>query len=199
VCVSLLFFTSLAQAKPLAPEKVPDSLKPWISWVLQEQPERDCPFFYNSFEQKHCSWSTQLNLDLATSKGVFTGSWQVYKENDWIVLPGDEKHWPLSVTANGKTAGVMNKDGRPSIKLAAGIYDIKGEFLWDAIPDNLTLPIDTGLISLQMNGQTINMPTIKDGQLWLKDSDRGQLNPKMCRTGLMCKYLEKSLMTCHCK
>ncbi|MDD1609885.1 MAG: hypothetical protein LUO95_04585 [Methylococcaceae bacterium] len=178
VCVSLLFFTSLAQAKPLAPEKVPDSLKPWISWVLQEQPERDCPFFYNSFEQKHCSWSTQLNLDLATSKGVFTGSWQVYKENDWIVLPGDEKHWPLSVTANGKTAGVMNKDGRPSIKLAAGIYDIKGKFLWDAIPDNLTLPIDTGLISLQMNGQTINMPTIKDGQLWLKDSDRGQLKPE---------------------
>lgn len=178
VCFSLLFFSSLIQAKPLAPEKVPESLKPWISWVLQEQPERDCPFFYNSFEQKHCSWATSLNLALSTNKGVFTGSWQVFKENDWVVLVGDEKHWPLSVTANGKTALVMDKDGRPTIKLVAGVYEIKGEFLWDTIPDNLTLPDDMGLISLQMNGQVINTPTIKDGQLWLKDSDRGQVKPE---------------------
>lgn len=178
VCVCIMFFTSLVQAKPLAPDKVPDTLKPWISWVLQEQPERDCPFLYNSFEQKRCSWSTQLSLELSANKGVFTGSWQVYKEDDWVYLVGDTKYWPLSVTANGKTAWVMDKDGRPAIKLATGVYDIKGEFLWDAIPDNLTLPDDVGLISLQMNGQTINTPTIKDGQLWLKDSDRGQIKPE---------------------
>ncbi len=178
VCISLLFFTSLSQAKPLAPEKVPDPLKPWISWVLQEHPERGCPFLYNSFEQKRCSWSTQLSLNLNASKGEFTGTWQVYKEDDWIYLVGDEKHWPLSVTANGKTAWVMDKGGRPAIKLSTGIYDIKGEFLWDTIPDNLTLPDDTGLISLQMNGQPINMPTIRDGQLWLKESDRGQVKPE---------------------
>jgi hypothetical protein len=176
--VSLLFFTSLTQAKPLAPEKVPDPLKPWISWVLQDQPERGCPFLYNSFEQKRCSWSTQLSLNLNANKGEFTGTWQVYKEDDWVYLVGDEKHWPLSVTANGKTAWVMDKGGRPAIKLTAGVYDIKGEFLWDTIPDNLTLPDDTGLISLQMNGQPINMPTIRDGQLWLKESDRGQVKPE---------------------
>ena len=106
---SLLLFTSFVQAKPLAPEKVPESLKPWISWVLQEHPERDCPFLYNSFEQKHCSWSTQLNLDLNASKGSFCGTWQVYKKDDWVYLVGDQKHWPLSVTANGKTAWVMDK------------------------------------------------------------------------------------------
>jgi hypothetical protein len=51
VCLSSLFFISFAHAKPLAPEKVPDVLKPWISWVLQEQPERDCPFLYNSLSR----------------------------------------------------------------------------------------------------------------------------------------------------
>ncbi|MDP3010031.1 MAG: hypothetical protein Q8N30_13305 [Methylococcales bacterium] len=176
--VSLLFFTSFTQAKPLAPDKVPDELKPWINWVLQEQPERDCPFLYNSFEQKHCSWATSLNLVLSANKGVFTSSVQVYRDDDWLVLVGDEKHWPLSVTANGKTALVMEQDGQPAIKLTKGTYEIKGEFLWDSIPDNLTLPNDTGLISLQMNGQTINAPTIKDGQLWLKESDRGQAKPE---------------------
>lgn len=175
---SLLLFTSFVQAKPLALEKVPESLKPWISWVLQEYPERNCPFLYDSFEQKHCSWSTQLSLDLNVNKGSFSGTWQVYKKDDWVYLVGDEKHWPLSVTANGKTALVMDKSGRPAIKLTTGVYDIKGEFLWDMIPDNLTLPNDTGLISLQMNGQVIHTPTIKDGQVWLKESDRGQVKPE---------------------
>lgn len=176
--ISTLFLTSFVHAKPLAPEKVPDDLKPWISWVLQEQPERDCPFLYNSFEQQHCSWATQLSLDLTANKGVFTGSWQVFKEDDWIVLVSDAKHWPLSVTASGKTALVMEKNGRPAVKLTKGVYDIQGEFLWDVIPDNLTLPEEMGLISLQMNGQTIHTPTIKDGQLWLKDSDSGQIKPE---------------------
>ena len=111
--------------------------------MLQEHLERDCPFLYNKFEQKHCSWSTQLSLDLNASKGSFSGTWQVYKKDDWVYLVGDEKHWPLSVTANGKTAWVMDKSGRPAIKLTTGVYDIKGEFLWDMIPDNLTLPDDT--------------------------------------------------------
>lgn len=178
VCVSLLLFSSFAQARPLPPDKVPDTLKPWIDWVMQDYPDRGCPFLYNSFEQKHCSWSTQLSLNLNASKGEFSGTWQVYKNDDWVYLVGDEKHWPLSVTANGKTAWVMDKGGRPAIKLTTGIYDIKGEFLWDTIPDNLTLPDDTGLISLQMNGQAIQTPTIRDGQLWLKESDRGQAKPE---------------------
>ena len=176
--VSLLFFMSFVQAKPLAPDKVPDELKPWINWVLQEQPERDCPFLYNSFEQKHCSWATSLNLVLSANKGVFTSNVQMYRDDDWLVLVGDEKHWPLSVTANGKTALVMEQDGQPVIKLTKGAYEIKGEFLWGSLPDNLTLPNDTGLISLQINGKTINATTIKDEQLWLKESDLAQAKPE---------------------
>ncbi len=176
--LSSLFFTAFVQAKPLAPDKVPESLKPWISWVMQDYPERGCPFLYNSFEEKRCEWATELNVNLEANKGSFTGSWQVYKDDDWVYLLGDDKHWPLAVTVNGKTALVMDKDGRPAIKLSTGIYEIKGEFLWESIPDNLTLPDDAGLISLQMNGQTIHAPTIREGQLWLKDSERGQVKPE---------------------
>ena len=191
LCFSLLFFSSLALAKPLPPEKVPETMKPWIDWVLQEYPERACPFLYNSFDQKYCRWSSELSLNLTASKGTFTGSWQVLKKDDWVTLPGDAKHWPLSVTANGKPALVMDKDDRPAIKLTTGIYDIKGEFLWDSIPDNLSLPDDTGLISLQMNGQLINMPTIRDGQLWLKESDRGQAKPENVQNSMDVQVFRK--------
>ena len=177
--VVFLFFSSLSFAKPLPPEKVPDELKPWIDWVLQqhEYPERACPFLYSSFESKYCEWSTELDLDLMPTKGSFTGRWQVYKET-WIILPGDEKHWALNVSVNDKPALVMDRDGQPAIKVTAGVYTVKGEFLWDETPDNLTLPEDMALINLKMNGQVINMPTIRDGQLWLKDSERGQVKPE---------------------
>ncbi|MDD1641024.1 MAG: hypothetical protein LUQ68_05850, partial [Methylococcaceae bacterium] len=195
LCLSILFFASFTQAKPLTREQVPEPLKPWISWVVQDNPELACPFLYNSYEQKRCSWPTQLSLDLTSSKGVFSISWKVYKES-WVSLPGDSKHWPLNVTVNGKPALVMNKNGIPSIKLAADLdhqatYHIKGEFLWDVIPDNLMIPDDTGLINLTIKGLAIPAPTIKDGQLWLKESDSGQSKPENIQNNLEIQAFRK--------
>ena len=193
--LSTLFFASFTQAKPLTREQVPEPLKPWISWVLQDNPDLACPFLYNSYEQKRCSWPTQLALDLTPAKGVFSISWKVYKDS-WVSLPGDDKHWPLNVTVDGKAALVMDRNGVPSIKLAAGQdhvakYQLKGEFLWDVIPDNLRIPDDTGLISLTVNGLAIPAPTIKDGQLWLKESDSGQNKPENIQNNLDIQVFRK--------
>ena len=193
--LSTLFFAAFTQAKPLTPEKVPEPLKPWISWVVQDNPELACPFLYNSYEQKRCSWPTQLTLDLTPAKGVFSISWKVYKDS-WVSLPGDSKHWPLNVTANGKPALVMDKNGIPSIKLEAGRdhlakYQIKGEFLWDTIPDNLKIPDDTGLINLAVNGLGIPAPIIKDGQLWLKESESGLSKPENIQNNLDIQVFRK--------
>lgn len=173
LAIMLLFFSSIASARPLTPEQVPEPLKPWVNWVLQHDPARNCPFLYNSYEQKRCSWPTQLSLDITPEKGAFTISWKVYQES-WLSLPGDHNYWPLNVTANDKPALVMDKDGRPKVLLEAGVYEIKGQFLWDKLPDNLAIPEDTGLISLHINGNAIQTPIIKNGQLWLKDSDSGR-------------------------
>ncbi len=191
----ILFFASLTQAKPLTPEQVPEPLKPWIGWVAQDNPELACPFLYNSYEQKRCSWPTLLTLDLFQTKGVFSISWEVYKDS-WVSLPGDNKHWPLNVTVNGKPALVMDRSGIPSIKLAAGqdhlaSYQIKGEFLWDVIPDNMAIPVDTGLISLTINGSGIPAPVIKDGQLWLKESESGRSKPENIQSNLEIQAFRK--------
>ena len=188
IFLSTLLFSSFTHAKPLTPEQVPEPLKPWISWVLQDNPELACPFLYNSYEQKRCSWPTKLALDLTPAKGAFSISWQVYKDS-WVSLPGDNKHWPLNVTVNDKPALVMDRNGIPSVKLAADLshlstYQIRGEFLWDMIPDNLRIPVDTGLISLTVNGLTIPAPTIKDSQIWLKESDSGRTKPENIQNNL---------------
>ena len=195
IFLSTLLFSSFTHAKPLTPEQVPEPLKPWISWVLQDNPELACPFFYNSYEQKRCSWPTQLALELTPAKGAFSISWKVYKDS-WVSLPGDNKHWPLNVTVNDKPALVMDRNGIPSIKLAADLshlstYRIKGEFLWDTIPDNLRIPDDTGLISLTVNGLAIPAPTIKDGQLWLKSSESGRIKPESIQNNLDIQVFRK--------
>ncbi|MDO9270474.1 MAG: hypothetical protein Q7T96_15325 [Methylobacter sp.] len=189
--LSAVLFASAAQAKPLTPEQVPEPLKPWIAWVLQDSPEPACPFIYNSYEQKRCSWPTQTQLDLTPDKGVFSMSWLVYQDS-WISLPGDKRHWPLNVTVDNKTALVMDKNGRPSVKLAAGLqHQIKGGFLWTAIPDNLKIPNDTGLIDLRINGLAIPAPSIKDGQLWLKESEIGLKKPENIQNNLDIQVFRK--------
>ncbi|MGR9012743.1 MAG: hypothetical protein ACU83U_03785 [Gammaproteobacteria bacterium] len=189
--LSAILFASVAQAKPLTPEQVPEPLKPWIAWVLQDSPGPACPFIYNSYEQKRCSWPTQTQLDFTNANGTFSMSWLVYQDS-WISLPGDKRHWPLNVTVDNKTALVMDKDGIPSIKLTAGSqHQINGEFLWNAIPDNLAIPDDTGLIALRINGAVIPTPTIKNGQLWLKESDIGLKKPENIQNNLDIQIFRK--------
>ena len=189
--LSAVLVSSITQAKPLTPEQVPDSLKPWVAWVLQDSPEPPCPFLYNSYEKKKCSWPTQTQLTLSSEKGVFSQSVLVYQES-WISLPGDKAHWPLNVTANNITALVMDKNGIPSIKLSAnGHYLIKGEFLWSAIPDNLKVPDDNGLLELRINGVAIATPSLKEGQLWLKTSDTGSIKPENIQNTLTIQLFRK--------
>ncbi len=189
ICLFLLCAVP-AHAKPLTPETVPEPLKPWVNWVLQDQPELGCPFVYNSYEQKRCSWPSRLTLDFAANKGNFVIDWSVYKES-WITLPGNQQHWPQNVSANGKPVAVIDRNGLPAVKLAAGNYQIKGGYLWDAIPESLTMPSDTGLVALTINGAAIATPNIKVGQLWLTDNDTGKKKPENVQNRLDTQVFRK--------
>ncbi|MDO9106378.1 MAG: hypothetical protein Q7U57_15605 [Methylovulum sp.] len=188
--LGIFLLASSTVATPLTKAQVPEPLKPWIDWVLEAHPEQACPFIYNSYEQKRCSWPTETRLELTPKKGLFSLRWRAHAES-WLTLPGDNLHWPLNVTINNKPALVMDRDGLPSVKLTPPLlpsaflsaaratdYQVNGEFLWDNIPDNLAIPADTGLVNLTLNGLTIPMPTLRDGQLWLKASELGQGKPE---------------------
>ncbi|CAK0768883.1 membrane hypothetical protein [Gammaproteobacteria bacterium] len=173
----LLFLTCLSvPAAPLSIEKVPQSLKPWVDWVLSDQTDYECPFEYRNYS-KSCRWATSLGLELSNQHGSFTSSWRLYRD-DWVTLPGEAKHWPQQVSVNGKTGLVQEHFGQPAIKLGAGLYTINGEFLWETIPESLQIPAESGLINLKINGKTVAYPATKDGAVWLKESDIGQKKPE---------------------
>ena len=190
--VLLIFslFLSQSLATPLTKDNVPEPLKPWVNWVLQDKDKAQCPFFYNNFQQKHCSWPGKLVLELKSKQAKFSSHWKVQKES-WIPLPGNQYYWPQNVMVNNKPSLVMNKHGKPSIKLTTGSYVIKGDFFWDRIPENLSIPKNTGLLSLQINGTDIPYPSIKKDLLWLKESDTGKQKSKSVENKLDIQVFRK--------
>ena len=169
----LLILPLFAHGTSLKPENVPPDLKPWVGWALQDAQDYQCPFWYYNYQQKRCTWPTHLSLELTGKQGKFSSHWQIYKEG-WGALPGGDKFWPQTVTANDKPVLVMNRQGIPMAKLNAGVYEIKGSFFWDNIPESLIIPQNSGVVDLSINGKTVPFPAIKDGAIWLKESDVGQ-------------------------
>ncbi len=147
--------------------QMPDILKPWIPWVLNDQPQYQCPFFYQDYQHKRCSWPGLLKLDLQSNQGRFSEVWTVYQA-DWVILPGDNQHWPQQVTVNQKQAVVVEYLGKPAVWMPPGHYQFDGVFQWDALPESLAIAGETGLIQLSLDHKPIMNPQIDQDTLWLK-------------------------------
>lgn len=179
---SLFFLCALwsAQAAPSEPV-VPADLKPWIPWVLHPLDQRPCPVgtgIPDRTDQSQgggqdpghtrlCAWPGQLGLDLDQRGGAFTQRWQVYAES-WVALPGDPGHWPLDLRDGGQPLAVVLHHGEPAVRLATGTHVLSGRFQWPQLPDGLTLPTETGLLSLTLDGNPVPFPRLdRGGRLWL--------------------------------
>jgi hypothetical protein len=147
---------------------IPPALEPWKNWVLFGQEGQLCPTVYNNGEEHHCVWPSRLDLELSVKGGRFTQQWLAYAKA-WVALPGDKEIWPLQVRVNGKEAAVVEKNGHPAVALEAGSYTVQGQFEWKEIPEMIHVPSESGLIRLNLNGQTVPFPMQEsDGRLWLK-------------------------------
>ena len=164
----LVFFLmgSSVFAEPMSNESVPEPLKPWVSWVLQDEKSRNCPYQYNS-KQRACSWPSELNLQLSNSGGTFSQQWEVFDET-LIRLPGDNEHWPQRVQSEQGELLVESRQGMPHVRLDAGTHTIKGLFRWKKLPKSLKVTPESGLVRLQVNNKPIAKPQLNhQGQLWL--------------------------------
>lgn len=165
----ILLLTFSTQANSNADTSaIPDSLKSWSSWVLRDTPEIICPHLYNANEH-FCAYPSRLELNLNKQGGRFEQVWAVY-DKSWIVLPGDAMQWPQQVTVNNKSMAVVTQNNQPALQLDAGQYTINGRFNWQQTPKSLSLPMDTGLITVTLNGKAIAQPDIRQGKLWLSST-----------------------------
>lgn len=170
----LLLWINVAQAAPFTTQELPEKLKDWVNWVLHEEKDRHCPFFYHE-ESRVCQWAGRLEIQADAKQGTFSQTWQTFGET-WIDLIGDTKNFPQNVTIqtipNGETqsAIVTEKDGKPRIFIEkSGNYQIKGNWTWERMPEFLPISPQTGLVNLTLNGETVQLPDLdKEHRLWLK-------------------------------
>ncbi|MDJ0869402.1 MAG: hypothetical protein QNK03_25080, partial [Myxococcota bacterium] len=170
LCAALL--AGPAAAQPLAREQVPGPLAPWVDWVLRGHEDERCPFLHGPAEQRACTWPTVLELELGDTEGRFEQSWLVAHEAD-VPLPGDARRWPQDVRADGEPVPVVAVRDRPSVRLSSGRHVVSGSFRWDALPELIQIPAETGIVRLHLRGRGVPFPERDaQGRLWLQKRAR---------------------------
>ncbi|HKA13994.1 MAG TPA: hypothetical protein VKH41_03175, partial [Myxococcota bacterium] len=159
-----------AAAEPLVPERVPEPLRPWIEWALHGREHERCPFLNGNARSAECAWPAQLELAAGAREGSFVQQWRVFADT-WVPLPGDEGLWPQAVRVDGASAPVVDRNGRPSVRLRTGGHEVRGSLHWDAMPEMLQIPPETGLLAVSENGAAIAFPKRDvQGRLWLRSA-----------------------------
>lgn len=175
LALSSLLFALAADARPLSPTEVPVPLAPWVGWALWDQERQTCPYANGNPEDRRCVWPTRLELDLDRQGGGFTLTVQVHAA-DWVALPGDAGYWPQEVQADGRPAVIESGEDRPGLRLAPGTHRITGRYVWDRLPEALSIPDNAALITLTVSGKPVPIPALNErGQLWIYDgAPRGE-------------------------
>ncbi len=174
VFATLMLVPTSVWAEPLDPDDVPEDLRGWIPWVQHDLPQAGCPYLQGDAQARRCDWPSELTLTLTGKGGSFTQNWRVYRPT-WVALPGDDRRWPQEVTVDGQPVVVVTHGGLPGVDLKPGAHTLTGTFLWDALPEKLRVPPDTGLLHVQVDGKDVAAPQRDaDGTLWLnRKSDQG--------------------------
>ncbi|MEO1246949.1 MAG: hypothetical protein AAFX56_14805 [Pseudomonadota bacterium] len=168
ILAALLLFPVMAMAND---PYVPPVLEEWTDWVLHGQEWRTCPMRYDassaSAEGRICSWPGTLALEV-TERGLsFSQTWTVYGKPRLVPLPGSVRHWPGSVSVDGRPALVLSRNNVPAIELAPGEHRVSGRMRWEERPGVIQVPAQLGLIELRVDGRRIESPEVDRDRLFL--------------------------------
>lgn len=157
-----LAFSSLASGSP-------DQLDGWSDWVSERHNDLNCPWQMAEPAARVCIWPGSLDMELHDKGLNFTYSVEVFRDNAMVALPGSGKHWPMTVTAGGKKASVIDKSNRPHLELESGVHEIAGEFRWNRRPGSISVPASIALVSISDSGKKTS-PDRRKGQVVLSQN-----------------------------
>lgn len=161
-------WVSTVLAAPMAPDRLPASLKPWVSWVLHGHEAMACPPLFNAPDVRTCAWPGELAIDLTDHGGAFRQRVDVFAPDTVISLPGDQEVWPQDVRVDGKALPVLAVHGRPALRLPSGRFQITGSLRWKMQPQSVTVPVSAGILKATLNGVAMTSPPDAEGRIWLQ-------------------------------
>lgn len=146
----------------------PEDLQRWSDWVLRGLPGPRTPRAHDDAKVRIPLWSSRLKLDAAATGATFSLRFESF-ENGWLLLPGSPGRWPEQVRNGSGPVPVVEREGRPAIRVEARSDTVTGSFVWPELPQQIELPPSVGLLELTINGQAQAGPSWDaDGTLWLQ-------------------------------
>ena len=153
-----------ARAQNSAGASIPPELRPWVPWVLEAVPERDCRTIDG---ETVCVWLGSLRVDVGPKGGSFELAAFLDKE-DVIPLPGSAGQWPEDVKLDGRPATVLAFEERPVVRAGKGPHVLRGAFRWSELPESLAVPSQIARVALSVAGKEIPQSKRTGGEpLWL--------------------------------
>jgi hypothetical protein len=160
--------TVTSPPNPSRARAIPEALAPWIDWVLWDDPHRHCPTPYSDPQKHQCVWPSLLDLKVDAMGAQMDLRVVVFHET-WISLPGGETLWPVEVKAGENPLVVVEHEGKPGVRLAAGTTHLTARFPWTETPQKISIPREIGILALTLDGTRVISPAWDaDGMLWLK-------------------------------
>ncbi|MBN2886546.1 MAG: hypothetical protein JXM75_07570, partial [Chromatiaceae bacterium] len=149
-------------------DSIPESLQPWIPWVLKGHEDLACPLLTPGVSgrdaERLCAWPGRLRLSLDQGGASFDQEWEVMAPS-WVPLPGEAAHWPLEVLDGDRPQPVLERQGRPMVHLAPGTHRLSGRLPWSRPPESLAIPPEVVLLELSGAPHPHRDP---QGRLWFE-------------------------------
>ncbi len=143
---------------------VPPQLAPWVDWVLEDHDNLRCPRQADTGAPADCVWISRLSL-VVDEAARFEMTVQAYNEAR-VPLPGDGNSLPGNMRVNGKPATVIGGH-TPAVLLQSGNHQLSGTIRWSKRPGSITIPVQHGMLRLEIDGEAVRRPTLKGNRLTL--------------------------------
>jgi len=151
---------------------VPEVLKPWVAWVLEQNPQISCPQTFDNGTRLDCGWIREIDIHLQTSSSPILQirmNVDVFADTQ-VSLPVAASIKPRNVLADGNRVPVMGGNNQPMVFLTKGTHIVTLELTWDQefTLEYVDLP-GAGIVNFRIDDEPIVQPVLTNHgtKLWL--------------------------------
>ena len=170
--LSVVFWISLAHAENDI--YIPESLEPWVDWVLDDNPFFACPVRATDGVRLNCIWVRETNIDVLRSQtfgAKFELKVHAFAEST-LQLPYSQSFKPQSVRLNGQEIALGGGNSAPEVLVPIGTHTLLGELVWTEESEPRYLEISrSGIVRLSIDGEQVAHPSLQGGgsRLWFSN------------------------------
>jgi len=155
----------------LAATPVPEPLRGWESWVLQDQAFRQCPFFWHmapdGSQAYACVLAAPATISITAGKAQVSVDYRVYAAG-YVGLVHADRAVPEALRIDGQPGILQGDQNQARVWLEPGSHQLRYELDLAGKPESLKVPQALRLVNLNIDGRAIFPLNRQGDELWLQ-------------------------------